>query len=279
VTVTDLFTELFDDAAMFPPGNASVAEAVRGHVAHHLSWYADLVGPLVANTGRLRALDVGLGELDGSSIGVSVVVTDGLDAIAASLDTVGRCDRLGLRAVEVPLGAHRLLDALRLLEPVLADGVACYLEIPVSRVTEQQVHEVRAAGLCLKLRTGGTTVEAFRSEAELARPIVMCAAERLQFKCTAGLHNAVRHRDPDTLFEHHGFLNIALAARVAANTGNEGAVRDTLAERDPDVIGERTRSLTGADIIATRALFGSFGTCSIAEPLDDLMALGLLAVP
>ena len=35
------------------------------------------------------------------------------------------------------------------------------------------------------------------------------------FKCTAGLHNAVRHRAADTGFEHHGFLNVLLATRQA----------------------------------------------------------------
>jgi hypothetical protein len=178
----------------------------------------------------------------------------------------------------VPLGSHRREDALGSLEP-LTEQVAVYLEIPVLAVTERHVHDLAAARIRLKLRTGGTSIDAFRTEAELAVPLVMCAAERLAFKCTAGLHNALRHRDAQTLFEHHGFLNLVLAARVAASTGNAAATTAILAERDPGEVARRVADLSDTDVTAVRALFTSFGTCSIAEPIADLVLLGLVAAP
>ncbi len=42
-----LFAGLLDDAAVFPPGNASVPDAVRLHREHRASWFAPLIGPLV----------------------------------------------------------------------------------------------------------------------------------------------------------------------------------------------------------------------------------------
>src|SRR5262249_35460815 len=93
------------------------------------------------------------------------------------------------------------------------------------------------------------------------------------FKCTAGLHNAVRHTGEDG-FEHHGFLNVLVATRRAF----DGAAPDegvaTLDEREPAVlvadVAQRDRA---------RRWFRSFGSCSVTEPLDDLIALGLLEKP
>ena len=38
---------LVDDAAVFPPGNAALPDAVAAHREHRAAWYADLVGPLL----------------------------------------------------------------------------------------------------------------------------------------------------------------------------------------------------------------------------------------
>lgn len=274
-----LFAGLFDDAALFPPGNAPMPAAVRGHLGHRLSWYADMIGPFVCHAGQLPALAHELAALRSGPIGVAVTVPDGLDAVDEALQTAAGCAQVTVVAVEVPLGGIRLGDAARQLAALRGDGITGYLEIPIGRVREQHVHELAAAGVRLKLRTGGTTIDSFHSEDELARPILACAGERLAFKCTAGLHQAMRHRDPSTGFEHHGFCNILLAARVAAATGNAAAVRDALAEQDPSAVSARIRAFTGGDVTAARALFNSFGTCSIAEPLQDLAEMGLVPTP
>src|SRR5437764_5232024 len=51
-TVAGLMLGLVDDAAVFPPGNASVPDAVRAHRQHRSSWYADLVGPLLVRSSQ-----------------------------------------------------------------------------------------------------------------------------------------------------------------------------------------------------------------------------------
>src|SRR6185437_12094303 len=45
--LTALFDGLLDDAAMFPPEDAPLADAVVGHAAHRLAWYSDLVAAFV----------------------------------------------------------------------------------------------------------------------------------------------------------------------------------------------------------------------------------------
>ncbi|HZY76606.1 MAG TPA: hypothetical protein VFE40_09830 [Jatrophihabitantaceae bacterium] len=280
--LSPLFTALFDDAAMFPPADLPLEPAIRGHARHRLSWYADMVGPFVCNGRRLPELAATAGELRLSSdapVSVAAVVPEGVEHVADLLSAAAPHPQLTVAAVEVPLRNTSLDDALRVLEPLRADGIACYLELPVTGVDDRKVHRLGDHGLRLKLRTGGMTIDAFHTELELAAPLVMCAAERLPFKCTAGLHSAVRHRDQQSRFEHHGFLNVVLAARIAAATGSVDATASALAQRDAVEVAAQVRALSDGDIAAVRAMFRSFGTCSIAEPVADLVAMGLVAAP
>lgn len=277
---TALFTRLFDDASLYPPAATELPHAVRAHEVHRLSWYADLVGPFVCNAVRLHDLDAQVRAAGLPPFEVSMVVPDGIDALPTAMGIAHSCEALTLRGIEVPIGTHRPLRALRALESLDAPrDVTRYLEVPVLAVTEQIVHDLSGAGIRLKLRTGGTSIDAFSRETELAAPIVLCAAERLAFKCTAGLHNAVRHRDPRTTFEHHGFLNVMVAARVAASTENPSATAAALSERDPGAVADAVAAFTPRDVAAVRALFTSFGTCSIEEPVADLIKLGLVSQP
>jgi hypothetical protein len=274
----ELFSALFDDASMFPPQDEPVRTAVLGHLLHRMAWYADMVGPFVCAASRMTTVESIAAE-HGEPLDVSMVVPDGFDGLDRSLEWAAACPHLRVVAIEVPLGRHGRGDALRRLVPLLREECQIYLEIPVLAVTEHDVHELAPTGVRLKLRTGGTSIEAFQSEDNLAKPIVLCAAERLSFKCTAGLHHAVRQRDRSTLFEHHGFLNIVLAARVAAGTGSHAATRRALAERDPRALAYRISDFAPSDVTAVRALFTSFGTCSITDPVDDLLGMRLVSVP
>lgn len=276
---SDLFTGLFDDASMFPPQDEPVHSAVAGHLAHRVSWYADMIGPFVCVAGQLTRVDAQAAQHGIDRLDVAVVVPDGIDALRRVLERAGRCSRLRIGAIEVPLGHHRLGDALSRLVPLVAEDRLVYLEIPVPIVDEHHVHALAPTGVRLKVRTGGTSIEAFQSEDRLAHPIVLCAAERLAFKCTAGLHYAVRRRDASTLFEHHGFLNITLAARIAAATGSHAATRVVLADRNPRSLAEQVGDLSATDVHATRALFNSFGTSRLDEPITDLLGMGLVSVP
>ena len=75
-------------------------------------------------------------------------------------------------------------------------------------------------------------------------------------------------------FEHHGFLNVLLATRRPSTAPRPDDVVDVLEQRDGAALGcraaERRWTCAGA-----RRWFTSFGSCTVAEPLADLRALGL----
>ena len=127
--------------------------------------------------------------------------------------------------------------------------------------------------IAAKFRTGGLAAELFPTPAELAAVICACRDRDLPFKLTAGLHHAVRHLDPETGFTHHGFVNV-LAATLAAAGGAEVDAGRRAARRDrPGPLVQTPAAGLARD---PRPLWVGFGSCSILEPLTDLIRLGLV---
>ncbi|WP_277441481.1 hypothetical protein [Streptomyces sp. SPB162] len=52
-----------------------------------------------------------------------------------------------------------------------------------------------------------------------------------------------------------------------------------LAERTAGTVQDRVERLGADGIARVRSAFTSVGSCSVHEPVDDLIALGLLATP
>jgi hypothetical protein len=276
-----LFAGLFDDAALFPPGNAAMPAAITAHGSYSTAWFADLVGLFVCPAGRLTELAVAVAESPVTTMNISLTVPAGPGAVGAALTATRAHSRLRVGAVEVPVPAAGLHDALTVLsagQPAagLTDQVSSYVEVPVPDVTMSLCRELAEAGVALKLRTGGTVASAFPIAAVLGGALDAVVASGIQFKCTAGLHNAIAHQDSGTGFEHHGFLNVLLSIHDSF-AGREAA--DALAERDAAAIAERVQSLSSTDADQIRSVFRSIGSCSIAEPLTDLEKAELVIAP
>lgn len=281
MSIPPLFSGLFDDAALFPPGNAAMPDAVRGHAGYRQDWYADLVARFVCPAGRLAELDGALAESGvpaaevSSVFEVSVTVPDGPAGVADALAAAEDCARLRLGAVELPVGAAELPGALGELTKVADQGIAVYAEVPVAEVTAELAAALHVAGLGLKLRTGGTTAAAFPVAAALAAAIEAAVAAGVRFKCTAGLHNAIGHDDPATGWAYHGFLNVLLTVHSAQAGGRPLA--ELLTDRDGAALAEQASTLSATEVAAIRAQFASIGSCSISEPLTDLTDLKLVS--
>lgn len=272
---------LLDDAAVFPPGNLPLAEAVAAHRRHRASWYADLVGPLVVPASALDELSalVGSAPLEVAVVvpspaavpaalvgcpGVRVValevaLPDGMaaGAVVPALDAaMGEPGRGNSRLDEEPSSSQREFHRPAGETPTV------YVEIPRDDRRDALIAELAGTPYLAKLRTGGVRADLYPDEAELAATVQALTHAGVPFKATAGLHHALRNTDPDTGFEQHGFLNL-LAATDAADAADAATV---LAVRDARDLPE----------LPTTSLLRSVGTCSITEPIDELAALGLL---
>ncbi|MBB2937939.1 hypothetical protein FHX82_005015 [Amycolatopsis bartoniae] len=260
-----LFDGFLDDAAVFPPGLKPLAQAVPDHVKHHSSGYGALVGPLVLAAPALAELDATVPlELAVTAPGGPAQLPDVL-ARAADLPV-----RLAGFEVAMPADAG-VAEFFAALE--VAGDVPVFVEVPRDSRRAEVIATCAKTGHQAKFRTGGVRAQLYPDEAELAAGIAAVVAAGVPFKATAGLHHAVRNTDPGTGFEQHGFLNLLAAAAAA----REGAAADRLvpllAERD----GARLAALVSEVDTGARESFRSFGTCSIDEPVAELVELGLLA--
>lgn len=275
-TAADTFATLLDDAAIFPPGNAPMSEALQGYVHSRGSTDARCIGAFLCSAARLAELVEALPE-EVAQLDLSLALA-GVDELWPALADVAAHERLVLRAVEVPAGEAGARGAVEALEAALPSGVVGYVELPLGPELDAAAQTVAEAGRRVKLRTGGTTASAFPTEPALAAGLSTCVQVGAAFKLTAGLHDAVRHRDTTTGFEHHGFLNVLVAVSAALAGAGVDDLERVLADRDGAALAEQVRSLTPDQVQAVRSHFVAFGTCSTSDPLSDLHRLGLLPV-
>jgi hypothetical protein len=265
---------LVDDAAVFPPGDAPLPDALTAHVAHREEWWADLVGSFVVT-------DTAVPDVS-TPLALAVVVTGGAGAIPGA---VRLAERGGHELAGIEVALRDLDDLAGNARRVAASAAACdvdpervHVELPPVPDTGSWLRAADAvaeAGHRLKFRTGGLEAHLFPSADELAGWIDAALDRETPFKCTAGLHNAVRHDNADG-FTHHGFLNVLLATLHAFDGSARDEVVALLEQRDADVL----LGVAGdVDLARGRRWFTSFGSCSVSEPLDDLLALGLLEKP
>ncbi|WP_189170755.1 hypothetical protein [Pilimelia anulata] len=278
--VPALFAGLVDDAAVFPPGSAPLPDAVAAHRRHRAAWYADLVGPLLLPASALPAAAELLGPDE--TVAIGLIGDTGVAGLPAAL--AGADPRFAVHQAEVAV-AKRGEDPQPGLAALIAHYRARpqlrgYAEIPLATGLLSALDAVaaaRAGGVSVapKFRTGGLAAELFPTPVELAAVICACRDRELPFKLTAGLHHAVRHTDPGTGFTHHGFLNVLVGAVGAARGAEVDEIAELLAATDPAPLVAAVADRTAA----ARPLWVGYGSCSVTEPLDDLIGLGLIANP
>jgi hypothetical protein len=280
--VPPLLVGLLDDAAMFPPRSASIGDALAEHRELRRAWYAPLVGPLLVPADEVGTLWVRLraaANTAGSGERLAIGLVGPLTVVAGALAAAG--DQVTISHIEAPV-AKRGEDPMPGLKAFLtvATGRTGYAEVPLTwglLAALDALTEARATGrpVAPKFRTGGLAAELFPTPVELAAVICACRDRSLPFKLTSGLHHALRHTDPETGFLHHGFLNV-LAGAIAAADGAEAAdVAEVLATTDAVPLVEAVRSRLEQE----RPLWIGYGTCSVADPLDDMRRLGLIYPP
>jgi hypothetical protein len=293
--IRTLLATAVDHAGLFPPAGLNMSAAVAAFHQHGQSEHAWMLGSFVVPAGRLEQLaeaHAAVAAPDEDPWPLSVIVVSPEEG-AEAMELVRRRLAEGLRvaAFEVrALGAQTIREKHEHLSGPDFEGVHVYYEVPLDERTEARLDAVAAVGAHAKVRTGGVTAEAFPGAGELVRFMRACTEREVAFKATAGLHHAFMGSYPLTYETGsacagmHGFLGLALTAGLirAGAVDDAGAVA-SLAGGAPDLevlddgFSWCGHHLTHDDLVDLRRdFFRSFGSCSFAEPLEELRRAGLL---
>ena len=260
----EAFAALVDDAAVFPPGNADLPDALTAYADRAGEWWSSLVGSFVITDTALGSVPAG--------VPVSVVLTSGAGAVEGVAALAARKGlrlaglEVAVRDADDPVGNVRRIDAAARAAEV---DVPLFVEVPGPATASwlAAADEVAACGHRLKLRLGNVDHALVPDSGTVAGWIDAALDRETPFKATAGLHRAVRH-DPEG-GGAHGFLNVMAATAALWDSGSEADATALLEQRDGS-------ALADLDLASARRWFTSFGSCSVTEPLDDLISLGLV---
>ena len=274
----NLLSALVDDAGLFPPESLPMADALARHRADEAAGHPMLSHRFLCPVSRIGELQSAWAQVGGGrTLRLGVIVDTGMEGVDAARDEVAEDPALALEMLEVPAPSVQTVDAV--LEALAGCSEAAFVEGPraLDWVKAVAAAAVPSAGLRgAKVRCGGARAELFPSPDELAAFVCACFEHGVPFKATAGLHGAVRHRDDQTGFVHHGFLNLALAAARAAAGAPLDEVAAVLASTDGPALAVEARAVSGRELSAARLLFRAYGSCSTSEPREEAAALGLL---
>ncbi|MBZ5615265.1 MAG: hypothetical protein LAO23_14750 [Acidobacteriia bacterium] len=295
---TVLLRDLIDYAGLFPPASLAMAPAVANYDAYSRSEQNWILGRFIVPAARLDEFEKAFTGLLTPTPGfpswrLSVLL--GSDPVA----DVARIREFNPRVQNSASGRRAIVEAVEVkvanageitrLSGIIPAELAAYFEIPLSNCREC-IAAVAACGRRAKIRAGGETADKFPPPESVVEFIRLCAAARVPFKATAGLHHPLRsvHRftyQPESASGiMHGFVNVFLAAAFLRAGRNANLAVQLLAEQsaqafhfDLDGAGWREHRLSRDEIASARREFSiSFGSCSFTEPIDDLRSLHLL---
>jgi hypothetical protein len=318
--------DLIDYAGLFPPARLELDAAIRNYAGYLGAADAWMLGRFIIPAARLSELDPFVGELFSTPerpLRLSVLTGGGggdwREAAAASVKNMRSFTEkhrwsVSIEAVETSCPGPAADGFLETMDEILTGAwlgeLELFVEVPGAGLREEdrnaagiaaigrfaafnrenRTGAVRRAGF--KLRCGGLAAADFPEVDRVAGIIAACRDGGVPLKCTAGLHQPLRHDDPGIGAVRHGFFNVFGAGVLAhALELPEDDVRSCLSERDAsafafsdeafvwtDRAAGRAHSVDAASVAAARDEFMTgFGSCSFDEPREALQALGLLA--
>ncbi|MFU8828669.1 MAG: hypothetical protein ACNA8P_04445 [Phycisphaerales bacterium] len=300
-SVRTLLTEIIDYAGLFPPSGLGMTEAVE-HYANHLnSKHRWMLGRFVCPVTAIEDFDAAAtdllpkGETDDpwrlSGIVAPESLSEQIDRIFRFNDhheTVVEAGRCVIDVIETK--ASSASDIERIMK-IVPEQIEPFIELNHTTDLRGIIAAIAGTGGRAKIRCGGVTPKAIPTAEQIARFIANCAAAEVSFKFTAGLHHPVRAEQNLTYVAQpprammHGFLNVFTAATMArVNRLGEPELVQILQETDPKAFIFTEGGLTWHEHFAPTARLArvresfaiSVGSCSFTEPVDDLIAIGLL---
>lgn len=269
--VASLFMHLIDDAAVFPPGNALLPDAIAAHRRHRTSSYAVTVGPLLVPVGWVPELVALVGE---DPVAATLIARPGTadEIVEQGVALALAAEHVRVTGIELPWSPH--WRTLALGELPLALELS--REIPLETALDD-LARARGSGRAVvaKFRTGATPSWGWPNENELALVITGALERGLPFKLTGGMHHFLRAEHGGE--PQHGLLNVLAATAVAlADPTRSDEVAAALAERDPLALVPIVESWSTATAADVRRAFTAYGCCEVTDPLGELVDMGLL---
>lgn len=295
-----LLRDLIDYAGLFPPASLNMVSAVTGYDEYLQSEWKWVLGRFIVPVARLEEFKEALAGLE------TLKTRNGftnwrLSALlgAEVVDDMARVRTFNTREADSRSARRSAIESLEMkvstpdeikqVSGIAPAGIKVYLELPPSG-RDECIAMIAKCGHRAKIRTGGETADKFPAPERVVEFIRLCAAAKVPFKATAGLHHPLRsvHRLTDQTDSPsgimHGFLNVFLAACFVWSGMDSTLAAELLQEQsagafrfDEDHVDWRGHRLDVREIVAARRKFAvSFGSCSFTEPIGDLRALNLL---
>lgn len=278
-----LLDQAIDYAGLFPPAALDMASACTEYAAIRKEPYAWLVRKFVCPIHWLPQLLEHDSATTDNPWEISVIGTS-LENFSRDLDLIeqfeesaaGRACVTGYE-VKGELGSGRT-KVLKAMSDSLQDDI--FVEVPQNDSMLDAIHQmVEFEVIGAKLRTGGLEASAFPTIETITQFIHECVSLDVPFKFTAGLHHPFRTEAPEYGVTMHGFINLLMASCLAQ-------VHDLTRTEISKIIGEpdlkqfwftekgagwKDFELSLDDIESSRELVVSWGSCSVTEPLEDLI--------
>lgn len=310
-----LLAGIIDYAGLFPPAKLPMDDAFRRFLEHRSSNEGWMLARFVCPVARLGELEPLLEGTEPSRLPLALAVLgrggDTLEDFLASIEK----DSGALNAFSVRQQGRTTVDAFEVRLPD-SGGVAVAVNQAWGRLTDHGSRPMtpffevsllgewrprlpaaaaavrdtdRKAGAAnrigLKIRCSGLNADAVPEVDAVAAAIATCRAVDVPLKATQGLHHPFRHHDPELETKVHGFINL-FAASVLAHVHDLPVKKlvEIVAETDPEAFVVGSERLAWREFGATaeqvadarQSVLTSFGSCSFAEPRNDLQALEIL---
>ena len=175
-------------------------------------------------------------------------------------------------------------------DPLLSGDFELYLELPLDDrmpmrlpLIVSSLAQHQGISVAHKIRCGGDRPEDHPDPHVVAPVLAALRDAGVPFKATAGLHHPVRHFNEEAGAHMLGFLNVFVAAILAAHRDLpvetiRAILEDEQAgsfEFGSESLSWNEHSVPLDDIANFRRFVTTFGSCSFDEPREDLRALGL----
>lgn len=300
-SVRTLLSEIMDYAGLFPPSAMDMSGAVENYARYLGTPHRWMLGRFVCPVAKLEQFDgvaselLPKGEADDPWRLSGIVAPEDLSAQIDRIfrfndhhETIADAGRCVVDVIETRASSASDIDRIMKAVP---EQLEPFIELDHTQDLRGMIAAIAGTGGRAKIRCGGITPNLIPESVDIARFISNCAAAEVSFKFTAGLHHPVRgvqnltYEDVPPRAVMHGFLNVFTAAAMArVNRLDEDTLIDIIEETDPKAfiftdtgLSWHEHFVPNTRLARVRESFAiSVGSCSFTEPIEDLVAIGLL---